>query len=107
MPNHVHLLVDTTYYDFSDCLKHNGCTRKYPLTDTMRLLKGSTARCCNQKINSSGAFWHHESYDHYVRNQKELLRILNYMYLNPVKARLVEDPDDWGFFYLSPELSYY
>ena len=43
----------------------------YPLTDTLRLIKGSTARLCNIQLGRKGPFWHKESYDHNVRNGKE------------------------------------
>ena len=47
-----------------------------------------------------GAFWHHESYDHYVRDE-ELNRIIQYIVNNPVKAGMVEDWRDWKFTYLA------
>jgi REP-associated tyrosine transposase len=99
MSNHCHLLIDTGEHSFKPT--HLGVTAPYPLTDTLKLLKGRTARYCNQALNRSGKFWHHESYDHVVRNQKEYERIVWYIINNPVKAGLVEKWDDWEFTYLS------
>lgn len=76
---------------------HVGVTAPYPLTDTLKLLKGRTARYCNQELHRTGKFWHHESYDHVVRNQKEYERIVWYILNNPVKAGLVETWKDWKF----------
>jgi len=64
MPNHVHLLIEPI---IADDLRHRGKTAQYPVTDALRLLKGSTARTCNLELKRSGHFWNHESYDHFVR----------------------------------------
>lgn len=99
MSNHCHLLVDTGEHSAKPA--HRGATASYPLTDTLKLLKGRTARFCNQALNRAGKFWHHESYDHVVRNQKEYERIVWYILTNPVKAGLAEKWDDWQFTYVS------
>ena len=101
MPNHVHLLIESI---IANHLRHRGKTAKYPVTDALRLLKGRTARACNLKLKRSGQFWHHESYDHYVRDEHELERIIKYILYNPVKAELVEDWQKWQFTYINPEL---
>ncbi len=63
------------------------------------MLKGSTARECNKLLKRTGAFWQHESYDHVVRNEDELRRIVEYVLNNPVKAGLVEVEEDWMWSY--------
>lgn len=73
MPNHVHLLVENLLVRKA---KHHGHSAKYPLTDTLRLLKGRTARACNLVLQREGQFWQHESYDHFVRDDNELGRII-------------------------------
>src|SRR5205823_6055893 len=50
---------------------------------------------CNQTLGRQGAFWQHESYDHWVRDADELERIIHYVEANPVKAGLATDPADW------------
>lgn len=101
MPNHAHLLFDSLVADQS---KHKGMSAKYPVTETLRLLKGSTARSCNLALKRNGHFWHHESYDHFVRDEQELERIIKYILNNPVKAGLVKEWTDWKFTYVNPEL---
>jgi len=101
MPNHAHLLIKSL---IKEHLEHYGKTAKYPVTDTMRLLKGSTARYCNQALRRNGEFWQHESYDHYVRDEEELDRTIRYILNNPVKAGLVDDWKKWPFTYINPEL---
>jgi len=101
MSNHVHLLFDTTNIYESTAVDGKGKTRNYPVADTMRSLKGNTSRKCNQQLKRNGSFWYNESYDHYVRDESELNRIINYIINNPVKAGLVDDWRDWKFTYLA------
>ena len=61
----------------------------------MQSLKRHTGRESNKIINRLGSFWHEESYDHIVRNERELININNYIMNNPVKAGLVSNADDW------------
>lgn len=96
MSNHVHLLFDTT--GFSEVVEETntkGKTHKYPVADTMKRIKGGSAHEINKLLKLEGQFWQHESYDHYVRDQKELIRIANYIVLNPVKAGLIDDWRKW------------
>ncbi|HGY54500.1 MAG TPA: hypothetical protein ENK44_02235 [Caldithrix abyssi] len=99
MSNHVHLLIDITGFKHNTDQPQRSKTTFYYLADVLRLIKGSTARQCNKLLNRSGQFWHHESYDHYVRDEKELARIIKYILNNPVKAGLTDNYSDWEFSY--------
>jgi len=101
MSNHVHLLIENLVRETA---VHQGKSSNYPITETLRLLKGSTARYCNQILGRSGQFWHHESYDHIVRSEKELEKTIRYIINNPVKAGLVQNWKDWKYSYVNPEL---
>jgi REP element-mobilizing transposase RayT len=80
MPNHVHLLI----------LPQVG------LPQITRWIKGRTAREANLLLGRSGKpFWQHESYDHWVRSERELQRIAGYIEENPVSAGLAAAPEDW------------
>ncbi len=63
----------------------------------MHSLKRFTARQCNELLGRAGTFWQDESYDHCVRDDDELLRIIEYVEMNPVKARLAMEPELWAF----------
>jgi putative transposase len=63
----------------------------------MHTLKRYTAGECNRKLGLSGAFWQDESYDHCVRDDDELDRIIEYVEFNPVKAGLADHPETWRF----------
>jgi putative transposase len=50
------------------------------------------------------AFWQYESYDHFVRNDAQLERIIKYVLYNPVKAGLVDDRSHWKWSYCKYEV---
>ena len=62
----------------------------------MQSLKGVTARDANRILGRTGeTFWQAESYDHWVRDEKEWLRIAGYIENNPVKAGMVSLAEDY------------
>ncbi|MBC8870619.1 MAG: transposase [Planctomycetes bacterium] len=56
-----------------------------------------TALECNRLLRRTGGFWQRESYDHCVRDEEELERIVAYIHANPVRAGLVERATDFRF----------
>jgi len=76
----------------------------HSVSSIMRSLKGRTARQANLVIGRRGTFWQHENYDHVVRDEGELGRIITYVLENPVKARLVQARDEWRWSYSKYEL---
>ena len=80
MPNHVHVLI-------SPCAE---------VCEITRTLKGVSARLANEVLGMTGApFWQDESYDHWCRDEEEFHRVRMYIARNPVRAKLVEKPEDW------------
>ena len=85
MPNHVHVV-----------LENNNQNKSF--YRVMQSLKRYTARKSNEVLGiSDKPFWHHESYDHIVRDERELERIIKYIIYNPVKAGLVNNIKDWKY----------
>jgi len=59
----------------------------------LQWLKVTTAREANLLLGRTGKpFWQHESYDHWVRDARELERIVMYIENNPVTAGFVAEP---------------
>jgi putative transposase len=80
MANHVHVLL----------------LPKVPPSRLMQSLKGATARQANLILGRTGeTFWQAESYDHWVRDEREWNRIAAYIEGNPVKAGLVPRAEDY------------
>lgn len=68
-----------------------------PRERIMHSVKRHSARTCNVLLNTHGAFWQDESYDHCVQNVDELRRIIDYVELNPVRAGLCPSSETWVF----------
>ncbi|HWR66289.1 MAG TPA: transposase [Bellilinea sp.] len=81
MPNHVHLVC--TPFMLGDGF--------VSVPSIMQKIKGLTARQINLQLGRQGQFWQHESYDHVVRDDQELLKIIDYVLNNPVRAGLVPE----------------
>jgi len=75
----------------------------YIVTHILKSLKWYTAVECNKILKRSGSFWQHESYDHVIRNEEELIKIIEYVLLNPVKAGLIKKCEDWKWSYCNFE----
>ncbi len=90
MSNHAHVL-------FTPLEKEDGSY--HAVSAIMQSLKRYTARKSNLILRREGQFWQYESYDHFVRNDKELQRIRQYILNNPVKAGLVQSWDEWPWTY--------
>lgn len=82
MSNHVHVV-----------LKLRDGTKI--LSSIMHSIKRHTARESNKILNKHGKFWQEESYDRYIRNERELKNTVEYVLNNPVKAGLVDNWEDW------------
>jgi REP element-mobilizing transposase RayT len=91
MPNHLHLV-------FTPLVDARG--KPNSIVKIMQSLKGYTAHECNQLLGREGAFWQHESFDHWARDAAERKRIIRYVMMNPVRAGLVESWDDWPWTYI-------
>jgi REP element-mobilizing transposase RayT len=90
MPNQMHVV-------FSPLPEPNGPF--LAMSTIMHSLKGITSREANKALSRRGAFWQHESYDHVVRNDAELRRVIAYVLDNPVAAGLVKRREDreWSY----------
>lgn len=76
----------------------------YGLTEILHSLKRHTAREANKILQRSGTFWQDESYDHIIRDDAELERIVKYILYDPVKAKLVKEQVDWKWSYCKFEI---
>lgn len=93
--NHFHLVIHPNKNTSVSKTNLKGKTRNYLIADILRLIKGSTSFEANKILKRKGSFWHHESYDHYVRDEFELARINQYVLQNPLKAGLIGSEQFW------------
>ena len=88
MANHVHVLM----------------TPHEEVDKIMARIKGRTARIANEILNRSGtAFWRREYFDRWMRTSAEFCKVVEYIEMNPVKAGIVENPEDYPWSSAYPE----
>ncbi len=78
MPNHVHVV----FSPLGDNTLHR----------VVHSWKSYSALAANRLLRRSGSFWQREYFDHSVRNEASLLRIVRYVRQNPEKAGLRDWP---------------
>ena len=98
MFTHVHVLLqplDAAVLGEDGFLSDELPDERSPLSVIMHSLKSYTAHEANKLLGRTGQFWQHESYDHWVRDDVELGRIVDYIVGNPVSAGHACEPQDW------------
>ena len=83
MPNHLHLIFQL------------GDVRT--LEQVMHSFASFTANQINDVLHRSGSLWQNGYYDHALRDDDALNRHVRYIAENPMRARLVQEPQDWPF----------
>jgi putative transposase len=83
MPNHVHVLVE---------LLERGSPPRI-----VQAWKGYSAKQINALLGRHGRLWHRDYFDRYIRDERHLENATLYLHWNPVKAGLVERPEDWRY----------
>ncbi len=90
MPDHLHIM-----------LKPNGNEN---ISKIMHSIKRGSSRLINQMWNRNGSVWQSSFYERIIRNEKEFWEKVNYVYNNPLKAGLVESPEDYPYSSANPQV---
>jgi REP element-mobilizing transposase RayT len=83
MPNHVHFLAT----------RLEGAT----FSRIMQSFKSLTSHKANRLLSRKGPFWMADYFDRYIRNGDHFVKTIQYIEMNPVKAKLCKRPEDWPF----------
>ena len=78
MPNHAHAVVKPI--------------QNHKLDEVLHSWKSYSAHEINKALGRQGEFWQREYYDHLVRSESELIRVVDYTIHNPEKAGLLDWP---------------
>ncbi|MAS91741.1 MAG: hypothetical protein CMO55_00980 [Verrucomicrobiales bacterium] len=81
MPNHVHILITPAENE--------------TLQKALKRIKGASARGINLALGQNGKVWKKHSYDHIVRDLKQLNHYKDYIASNPVRARIRDEAYTW------------
>jgi Rad3-related DNA helicase len=76
MPNHVHVILRPL--------------AGHTLSDITHSWKSFSAHRMNELLKRNGRLWEPESFDHIVRDERQLEKFSNYILANPVKAKLTD-----------------
>ena len=71
--------------------------RQTPRESISHSIQSYTAHQCNRLLSRTGAFWQTETFDHFVRDDAELHRVIQYIEQNPVVAGLAKVPHEFCF----------
>jgi type I restriction enzyme R subunit len=94
MPSHYHWVFRPS----TEWVSSLGETNERPPRERIvHSINRFTALECNRILGLRGQFWQHECYDHWIRDDDELERIIHYIHGNPVVAGLVDSPDKFPF----------
>lgn len=88
MPNNVHVLFRV----------HADASRKEKiplLASIVHGWKSYTAVQANRILGRKGKFWMREYYDRFIRDERHYRACVDYIHENPVKAGLVNAPEEW------------
>ena len=94
MPDHVHLLLRALRDEHG---------WPFLLVEIMQSLKGATAHRIHKLLHRSGPVWEEESFDHVLRSDESLEKKREYIRQNPVRAGLVQKPEDYRWLWVNPE----
>jgi len=82
MPNHAHVVVWPM--------------AGHTLSQILHSWKSYTSKEANKLLHREGQkFWQKESFDHWIRDDVERVRLVAYVENNPVKARFCQRPEEW------------
>ena len=63
-----------------------------------RLIKEAVTRACaSQTDERAGPIWQPRFWEHVIRDERDFVRHLDYIHLNPVHHGLVAKPSDWPY----------
>lgn len=93
MPDHVHLLFEPL---------RDGNGWPYALPNIMKMIEGTSARDVNNLLATSGPVWEEESFDYVLRSDESMREKIEYIKMNPVRAGLVERPEEYKWLWVNP-----
>jgi type I restriction enzyme R subunit/putative DNA methylase len=83
MPNHVHVLIETI--------------QGHTLNSVLHSWRSYTAGKANKILGRTGRFWARGKFDRFIRDEVHYDAVSKYIRMNPVKAGLVAEPEEWEF----------
>ncbi|MFI5128256.1 MAG: REP-associated tyrosine transposase [Candidatus Acidiferrales bacterium] len=83
MPDHLHLLITPS--------------ASASLEKAVQLIKGGSSRCIHKQGNQAIEIWQKGFYDWTIRDANDWNARVQYIRMNPVRAKLVDQTGDWPY----------
>ena len=99
MADHVHAL----FQPWSKNAVSHEETTFWSLTELMRSLKSFTAREINRAERKTGAVWEKETFDRYVRSDRDLAEKFQYILQNPWDSGLVKENEEYPWIWTAED----
>lgn len=90
MPDHIHAVFRLQ--------------NKQTLSALIQSFKKFTAKQINAKLGKNGSLWQKNYYEHGIRRDESLNKIVGYCYENPVRKGLVKHPKDYPYWWCKYEI---
>jgi len=87
MPDHIHVVA--TPYETT------------ALHVIVQRIKSASAYKINRLLNRDGPLWQRESFDRILRSDEKGFAVREYVAMNPVRAGLVERPEDYPWLWIA------
>ncbi|MAS95838.1 MAG: hypothetical protein CMO55_21755 [Verrucomicrobiales bacterium] len=85
MPDHVHFFVQSGNEDAIELSHFVGKWKEW------------TSKYLDRRLGIPAPLWQPEFFDHVIRSTESFRKKVEYVWQNPVRAGLVEEPKDWKF----------
>jgi REP element-mobilizing transposase RayT len=99
MPDHVHALLQP--WPKNEASREE--TKFWSLTELMRSLKSFTAREINRAEEQVGAVWEKETFDRYIRSDRDLAEKFHYILRNPWDAGVAGQNEDYPWIWTADD----
>jgi RecG-like helicase/REP element-mobilizing transposase RayT len=99
MPDHVHAMFQP--WPKNEASREE--TTFWSLTELMRSLKSFTAREINRAEGKAGAVWEKETFDRYIRSDRDLAEMFHYILRNPWDAGVVAQNEDYPWIWTADD----
>lgn len=91
MDTHAHCILQPMEQSGGSC---------YSLAQIMHSIKSYSANRIQRVLNVNGKIWQDENYDRIIRDEEEYLEKMNYIANNPLKAMIVEKPEEYKWLFV-------
>ena len=91
LPDHIHAIWKLPEGDADYSMRWMLIKRTFSIG-----LQQRTVSAVQHKKRGKG-IWHSRFWDHYIRDEEDWQRIVNYIHMNPVKHGYVKSPEEWPY----------